>query len=145
MDTVDSIQQTSESFEKKYSLKRRIESFKNWPLPYMSVFNLAKAGFLYTGRDDVVVCPWCKLRLYCFEAFDDGFKEHRKYSPYCCFLWKNYPKSTRICPHFKETDKCGHFYKNESLFCTCCKAGLCEYSQGQHEELDGTKFEETSV
>ena len=71
---------------KSLKMKNRLGSFKNWPIPYIDVRELAKDGFYYTGYSDIVECRFCRLRLYRFEADDDVKEEHHLHAPYCPFL-----------------------------------------------------------
>ena len=47
---------------------------------------LCRAGFVYTGEGDKVICPWCKIRLIEWEPYDIPFEEHRRHSTSCDFL-----------------------------------------------------------
>ena len=66
--------------------KHRIESFYNWPVPYINSVELAKSGFYYTNRDDRVKCNFCKLEIYKWSANDVPILEHLKWSPFCKYL-----------------------------------------------------------
>jgi len=72
--------------------KYRIESFQNWPVPYINVRELAANGFYYTGCCDVVECRFCRLRLNNWEADDDVVEQHNKFASYCPFL--RFPEKT---------------------------------------------------
>ena len=37
----------------------RLRSFLNWPLDFIRPQDLAKSGFIYTGRRDCVRCVFC--------------------------------------------------------------------------------------
>ena len=37
----------------------RLRSFLNWPLDFIRPRDLAKSGFIYTGRRDCVRCVFC--------------------------------------------------------------------------------------
>ena len=54
---------------------------------------LARAGFLYTGEGEKVMCPWCGVVLTEWEVFDDPHIEHRKWSPQCKFIDMVYPST----------------------------------------------------
>ena len=69
------------------SYRRRHDTFKSWPKSHpIHPENLCRAGFLYTGEGDKVLCPWCKLMLIEWEVYDLPFEEHRRHSPYCSYL-----------------------------------------------------------
>ena len=65
----------------------RISSFDAWsPQITPDKYQLAKAGFFYSGFGDKVVCFSCDLKLYNWEKTDDPWIEHYKNSPNCLFL-----------------------------------------------------------
>ena len=50
------------SFQALAQLKKesmRLRSFLNWPLDFIRPQDLAKSGFIYTGRRDCVRCVFC--------------------------------------------------------------------------------------
>jgi hypothetical protein len=63
--------------------KNRIESFKNFPNNWMDVKELANFGFYFTGVNDCVKCNFCGIGLHKWEAIDDVFYEHKRWSPNC--------------------------------------------------------------
>ena len=65
--------------------KFRIESFYNWPAPYVSVPLLAKNGFYYSGKGDRVRCNFCKVEIHDWCSDDTPRNEHQKFSPNCPF------------------------------------------------------------
>lgn len=69
----------------------RLESFKKWPLQTPTPFDLASAGFWYTGtgRCYCVRCFMCKLGLNNWESETNLIKEqHRYLRPNCPFVRK---------------------------------------------------------
>ena len=67
--------------------KRRYETFSSWPKSHpIRAEYLCRAGFLYTGQGDKVLCPWCKLMLIEWEIYDLPMEEHQRHSPHCPFL-----------------------------------------------------------
>ena len=72
------------SFVKKMNYEKfRIESFRNWPLPYMNVREFGSNGFYYKGYDDEVECNFCHITIRAWEAEDTGEAQHKKWAPYC--------------------------------------------------------------
>jgi len=69
--------------------KYRLESFKNWPIPYIDVFELAKDGFYFLGLQDRVKCTFCQILLNNWEADDTARDEHKKWSPQCPIVQGN--------------------------------------------------------
>ena len=55
--------------------KRRYETFTSWPKSHpIQAEHLCRAGFLYTGHGDKVLCPWYKLMLFFFVFFYSIFQ-----------------------------------------------------------------------
>ena len=83
---------------KKYDLSyyqrycNRFMSFQSWPKSHpIRPDQLSRAGFLYTGEGDKVICPWCRIHLIEWESFDIPIDEHRRHSPYCDFIKMLFP------------------------------------------------------
>lgn len=68
----------------------RLQSFWNWPCPWIKLRNLAAAGFYYNGEDDRVTCFACSVQLCRWEYDDDPMIEHRRWSAQCPFI-RNVP------------------------------------------------------
>ena len=67
--------------------EQRLKTFYNWPKQMTpDKHTLAKAGFLYTGQGDKVVCFRCGVGVYDWERTDDVWKEHKKWSPNCDYM-----------------------------------------------------------
>ena len=84
----------------------RIESFYNWPCPYISYSKLAKNGFFYSGFGDRVKCNFCDIVLLKWKPQDEPEKEHEKWSPHCRFVLK---KKTNNIPIEQSTEKYNDF------------------------------------
>ena len=50
--------------------KNRIESFVNWPKPWIDIRKLARNGFYYLGRGDEIMCNFCDSGVHKFDAED---------------------------------------------------------------------------
>ena len=71
----------------------RIPTFYTWPKSHpINPEAIARAGFIYSGHGDKVICPWCKIKLIDWECFDIPMDEHRKHSPNCQFMLMLFPK-----------------------------------------------------
>ncbi|XP_032681186.1 E3 ubiquitin-protein ligase XIAP-like [Odontomachus brunneus] len=81
IDEVDEV----DSLDYRYELIR-IQSFKNWPVPYMKPEKLAAAGFYYTGELDIVKCFECGTETYKWQEGDEPLVDHKRQSPTCRFL-----------------------------------------------------------
>lgn len=65
----------------------RLSSFDTWSLQIIpDKYQLARAGFFYSGFGDKVVCFSCDLKLYNWEKTDDPWIEHYRNSSNCLFL-----------------------------------------------------------
>lgn len=67
----------------------RIQTFCEWSSTNtVNIFSLARAGFQYTGRGDVVECFKCKGTLKEWVQDDDPLASHNQYYPSCDFVKK---------------------------------------------------------
>ena len=74
----------------------RYGTFETWPLNHIvKPYDLAKAGFIYTGYSDKVECVDCKIRLKSFEKGDIPMLEHTRWSPKCSIV-RNFFKNGSI-------------------------------------------------
>ena len=65
----------------------RLRTFETWPKQMVpDKYNLAKHGFVYTGRGDKVSCFQCGVILKDWECTDDPWTEHSTWSPHCDYL-----------------------------------------------------------
>ena len=74
-------------FTKYATCESRLQSFRDWPkFLNPSKTDLATAGFVYTGKGDLVYCFCCGIRVKDWEPTDHAFSEHWTHSPNCNFL-----------------------------------------------------------
>ncbi|KAK3585132.1 hypothetical protein CHS0354_034262 [Potamilus streckersoni] len=90
------------------SLEVRLSTFAKFPnYNEISIQDLAKAGFYYTGLSDVVRCYWCDLGLKNWDYGDDPTKEHAKYKQDCVHLrsvkGEDFIKQTQNEAHLPKT------------------------------------------
>uniref|UniRef100_A0A646QCJ6 Inhibitor of apoptosis 2 n=1 Tax=Hemiscolopendra marginata TaxID=943146 RepID=A0A646QCJ6_9MYRI len=64
----------------------RLKTFKGWPLPFVRVEDLAKAGFFYLKDGDKVQCFFCKGVVGEWERDDIPMSEHQRHFPNCLFV-----------------------------------------------------------
>jgi len=64
----------------------RLRTFQGWPLTFILPADLANAGFIYTGQDDVVQCVFCREFIGRWEEEDSPYSEHRAHYPHCPFV-----------------------------------------------------------
>lgn len=93
----------------------RLESFRNWPVPYMEPSRLAAAGFYFTGEADIVKCFECRIEIYKWLKGDDPMADHKRESPNCRFICRtpcgNVPvdvDSDIVTSQMEDRDVCGH-------------------------------------
>lgn len=60
-----------------------------WPYEenFVSVEEVAKSGFYFTGSWDETTCAFCDLKLCKWQIGDRPILDHFKYKPYCSFLY----------------------------------------------------------
>ncbi|XP_033118499.1 putative inhibitor of apoptosis isoform X2 [Anneissia japonica] len=62
----------------------RLVTFLSWPIQsIISETSLAKAGFFYTQKSDMVECYSCHGKIKDWQIGDDAFKEHKRHFPRC--------------------------------------------------------------
>lgn len=66
--------------------EKRLKTFGNWPLTYISREELAKFGFYYTLVSDCVKCNFCCVEISAWEKDDCVYIEHKRFSPHCPLL-----------------------------------------------------------
>ena len=67
----------------------RLATYENFPESCpVSAENLAKAGFRYTGVNDMVLCDYCQGRLQRWEETDDPIVEHARFVLKSCNIKK---------------------------------------------------------
>ncbi|XP_033118158.1 baculoviral IAP repeat-containing protein 7-like [Anneissia japonica] len=65
----------------------RLATFKKWPHSSpMNPSTLARAGFFYTGSDDMVKCFSCNGKIKDWEFGDSAVGEHKRFFPKCKFI-----------------------------------------------------------
>lgn len=67
-----------------HKLENRLESFSDWN-GVLEPFELAIAGFYFTGVQDVCVCFYCGIEIFEWSPKDEPLSEHLKFSPSCNF------------------------------------------------------------
>lgn len=87
-------------------IDNRLETYTNWPKSEVLKISLAAAGFVYTGQEDVVICPFCQVEGYHWEATDNPMEDHREWSPNCPFLG-NTPQTDSTQSISGTQDTCG--------------------------------------
>lgn len=82
-----------------------LQSFKSWHPSYpVGAAALAKAGFFYTGKSDIVRCFSCGGCLHEWKEGDDPLEEHAKFFPNCQFL-QSVKSSAEAIPDLQSHDE----------------------------------------
>nr|BDW09890.1 MAG: baculoviral IAP repeat-containing protein [Marsupenaeus japonicus pemonivirus] len=79
----------SKAFISYDSLKleeKRLETFIDWPVEWLTPSELAAEGFYYLRTEDHVACAFCRGILGFFEKGDTVRGEHRRHFPHCPFI-----------------------------------------------------------
>ena len=81
------------SLESFFSFSKRLATFEKWPVMHsLKSFNLAQAGFCYTGVGDVCFCPWCEVFIDNWNYLDEPFGKHKEVSSsFCTYLHYLFP------------------------------------------------------
>ncbi|KAK0168561.1 hypothetical protein PV327_002347 [Microctonus hyperodae] len=95
----------------------RLQSYTNWPLPYMDPAKLASAGFFYTGEGDNVQCFECGMAISQWAEGDNPMSDHQRWRSNCRFVLNqpcgNVPigvdPSTVPSPSPRSRDVCGRY------------------------------------
>ncbi|XP_058798849.1 baculoviral IAP repeat-containing protein 2-like [Phymastichus coffea] len=66
----------------------RLQSYQNWPSPYVQPSDLAAAGFYYTGKNDSVRCFECHIEFSRWEEGEDPMTLHQRWNGRCYFIRK---------------------------------------------------------
>lgn len=77
----------------------RRNTFKNWPVTFISPDDLAKNGFFYTKLNDHAQCAFCGGVIGLWEVGDTPASEHKRHFPNCPFVLNNV---TANVPHDEE-------------------------------------------
>ncbi|KFM65428.1 Baculoviral IAP repeat-containing protein 7-A, partial [Stegodyphus mimosarum] len=81
---------TSAAYKPKHpamaDIKRRLLTYKGWPLTMLTPQQLSECGLFYTGVSDLVTCYFCGGSLGNWDLEDDPWVEHAKFFPDCTFL-----------------------------------------------------------
>ncbi|XP_019851374.1 PREDICTED: E3 ubiquitin-protein ligase XIAP-like isoform X2 [Amphimedon queenslandica] len=86
-DQIQGICSENEVFSMYKDSKVRESSFQYWPIPRdISGSDLSKAGWFYTGKDDITRCFACGCQNEDWKKGDDPLEIHKKLSNKCSFV-----------------------------------------------------------
>ncbi|NXG92917.1 BIR7B protein, partial [Stercorarius parasiticus] len=90
IDSEDTTLPNEPEYPEMVTEEMRLSTFRNWPrYTDMRPEQLARAGFFYTGQDDVVRCFYCDGGVRNWSFSDDPWREHAKWYPGCEFLLRS--------------------------------------------------------
>ncbi|NXV28168.1 BIR7B protein, partial [Rissa tridactyla] len=90
IDSEDTALPNEPEYPEMVTEEMRLSTFRNWPrYTDMRPEQLARAGFFYTGQDDVVRCFYCDGGVRNWSFSDDPWREHAKWYPGCEFLLRS--------------------------------------------------------
>ncbi|NWU47750.1 BIR7B protein, partial [Dromas ardeola] len=90
IDSEDTALPNEPEYPEMVTEEMRLSTFRNWPrYTDMRPEQLARAGFFYTGQDDVVRCFYCDGGVRNWSLSDDPWREHAKWYPGCEFLLRS--------------------------------------------------------
>lgn len=113
--------------------EQRLKTFDTWPIGLkQSKHDLAKDGFIYTNKSDIVECCYCKIQLCQWLEDDIPSEEHRKYSKRCpSFVneeeYSNYDKrleSFMTNSYLRSIAQDGFYLKDNNCVCFSCNLSL---------------------
>lgn len=138
-------------------LENRLASFDGWSHTARAV-RLAEAGFFYSGVRDEIVCHSCLLTIQVshWQADEDVWKKHHKYSPGCSFVLHHCPSVRasmnsalqRFCSFAKWPKKnivpipklvaAGFFYTgiSDQVQCYLCNGTFEQWEAGDEPHLE---------
>ncbi|KAM6340613.1 baculoviral IAP repeat-containing protein 7 isoform 2-T2 [Alca torda] len=90
IDSEDTALANEPEYPEMVTEEMRLSTFRNWPrYTDMRPEQLARAGFFYTGQDDVVRCFYCDGGVRNWSFSDDPWREHAKWYPGCEFVLRS--------------------------------------------------------
>ena len=66
--------------------KERLDTFIEWPVPWMSPRDLAADGYYYIRKEDHCACVFCRGIVGAWERGDTPRREHQRHFPHCPFI-----------------------------------------------------------
>jgi len=78
-----------EMSDKFHREDQRLMTFDAWPLTWMDKNLLALTGLFYTGRENIVQCYFCDVKICNWHKHDQPFFKHLALSPNCPLLTRH--------------------------------------------------------
>ncbi|NXC68895.1 BIR7B protein, partial [Anhinga anhinga] len=90
MDSEEAALPNEPEYPEMVTEEMRLSTFQNWPqYTDMHPEQLVRAGFFYTGQNDVARCFYCGGALSNWSFGDDPWREHAKWYPGCDFVLRS--------------------------------------------------------
>ncbi|CAF4609549.1 unnamed protein product, partial [Rotaria sp. Silwood2] len=105
-------------------ITKRLQSFATWSHKSSpSVDELVRAGFFYTGAENIVTCFYCNGSLQNWNANDNPLIEHVRWFPYCGYakqvcgdeLYRKIQEAKRILQERNRTNRPNETRENGNL------------------------------
>ena len=74
------------SYRSLFYEKERLETFIEWPVPFLNPEELAADGFYFLRKRDHCACVFCRGIIGAWEVGDTSRGEHRRHFPHCPFI-----------------------------------------------------------
>lgn len=74
------------NYESMNKESERAKTFKGWPVTFIRLEDMARAGFVYLKQGDRVQCVYCYGIVAEWEVDDNPFQDHLKHFPRCPFI-----------------------------------------------------------
>uniref|UniRef100_A0A2H8TUU0 Apoptosis inhibitor IAP n=1 Tax=Melanaphis sacchari TaxID=742174 RepID=A0A2H8TUU0_9HEMI len=129
--------------EEMTAMERCLLSFnETWPINFLRPYDMARAGFFYSGVNDEVECHVCGIEFYDWKHGDDPLQLHTRYFMHCPFIkeilasvdgrlrtFNNWPL---IFLRPREMVDAGFFYtgKQDEVRCTECFLNVNAWKDG---------------
>ncbi|XP_034949212.1 death-associated inhibitor of apoptosis 1 [Chelonus insularis] len=115
-DQIDEVDNQTHSPNYRYE-SVRLQSFTNWPVPYMDPAKLAASGFYFTGEGDYVKCFECDIKIGQWVEGDNPMSDHQRWQSNCRFVKRlpcgNVPIDANVSvdepASSRSRDVCGHY------------------------------------
>ena len=85
---IASLNQQENGVHNLYFEVNRLLTFKDWPITWLSPFDMARSGFYFTRNKDHAACAFCGGVIGAWEKEDTADGQHKFHFPRCKFMNK---------------------------------------------------------
>lgn len=86
-ETLEKMEDIIPTFPEMCDVETRLETLRKWPKEKPNIKNMADSGLYYIGVKDIVACFTCGGLLGNWKNDDDPMVEHKKFFPYCEYIY----------------------------------------------------------